>query len=144
MSDLDISGFVGIAESITTIESEAKDVRNLMVLESFNSLSRESPVDTGWFRANWIFSGAESAKGKAAAVGGLDVPDKPGHASVGAAQSQSTGVNLDKVPMKGEVWLWNNATYAEFLNDRGGKSKWQPGNFQATIERVVREIGGSG
>lgn len=97
------------------------------------NLQEDTPVDTGWARANWIpqigapFSGTAGSREQAEA-GQLDTATQ----QVGIAKV-ATGYRLGP-----PIFVTNNVPYIERLNE--GSSSQAPAAFvQAAIFRAVRD-----
>lgn len=94
----------------------------------------KSPVDTGRFRANWVF-------GKYFPQGTVSALDPSGAATIAKIAGQVTGVKAG-----GEIWLVNNLPYAGKLEY--GHSQQAPygmvrttlANIPAAIEQYIRGL----
>lgn len=97
------------------------------------NLQEDTPVDTGWARANWIpeigtpFEGTAGTR-EAAEAGNVDVATQ----QFGIARI-ATGYKLGP-----PIYITNNVPYIETLNE--GSSSQAPAAFvQAAILRAVRD-----
>lgn len=105
---------------------------------SFNvtaNLIEDTPVDTGWARANWVPSIGVSYDSPAVA------PSDPGQVSGQAAAQQAAVAGLTGYKLRrGRVFISNNVPYIRRLND--GSSKQAPRGFvQAAIRRGIAQTG---
>lgn len=102
-----------------------------IVLDATANLVEDTPVDTGWARANWVPRIADTFKGTAGQRGAVDAgPQQAGVAEV------ATSYKLEQGP----VTITNNVPYIMRLN--AGSSKQAPTGFvQAGILRAVQGAG---
>lgn len=122
-----------IRRTIGQIDKAGERVVKRLATSVNAELIKATPVDTGWARANWIFSIGQPIAGPAGA------PGKVGP----ARQAQSSGVARVLVYKlnQGVIWLSNNVPYIQVLN--AGHSKQAPAGFiEAAIDRGVRKIQG--
>lgn len=97
-----------------------------LVLDLHESLVLNTPVDTGWARANWVPTiGIPYEGGKA--------PNQTpqGVALARAQQEQALAGILSYRIAEGVIWLSNNVPYIEFLNE--GSSQQAPAGFVQTV-----------
>ena len=104
-----------------------------LTLDIHGRLVRDTPVDTGWARANWV---PRTGRPIGEAVG------SPGSAGVAAAQAAAnTGLSdvLSYNFSKGRVFVTNNVPYIEALND-GSSPQTAAGFVQKAIREAVRAV----
>ena len=101
-----------------------------IVLDATANLQEDTPIDTGWARANWIPSIGAPPTGPAGSptdVGAARSAQQAGVASI------AVGYSLDQ----GNVTISNNVPYIRRLNE--GSSSQAPSMFvQAAIARAVQ------
>jgi len=101
-----------------------------IVLNAVANLTEDTPLDTGWARANWIPS-------ITAPVDGVDGSRES--ISTSKKESGTAKVATSYVLENGPVWISNNVPYILRLNE--GTSKQAPAGFvEAAIFRAVRPI----
>lgn len=134
--DPQIRVIVGELEGVTS------RVIKKLTLDATANLIEDTPVDTGWARANWVPSiGLPIVEGADASTR----EERQGGVSSRRAQQQTkvaevaTGYTLDR----GSVFISNGVPYLVQLNE--GTSKQAPAAFvQAAIARAVRSLGRGG
>jgi hypothetical protein len=112
-----------IFKSIVSVTS--KEARG-MALDIHKGLVEQTPVDTGWARANWIPSVSRPVNKPAGSPENVDV-------ATSAAESgavEVAGWTLDKGP----IFISNNVPYISPLNN--GSSSQAPAGF---VEKTVQE-----
>lgn len=119
-----------------------------IVLDATANLIEDTPVDTGWARANWIPSigspptrpaGARlgrDARGRFTSIGDPDVGAARAAQQVGIA-TIATGYTLEQ----GNVSITNNVPYIRFLNE-GSSSQAPPMFVQMAIARALQAANG--
>lgn len=112
-----------------------KVVRRL-ILDATSNLIEDTPVDTGWARANWV-----------PAIGTPDL--RPRTANADVAMVPGASVQQQSALAQAATWKWgqgsafisNNVPYIGRLND--GSSTQAPAGFvQAAIDRAVHNLRG--
>lgn len=109
------------------IDKEIGDITRSVVLTTLQELLDTSPVDTGWFRANWIpsiGSGVTGAEGSREAV------------STAAQIAGRSAVLRYRKPSQGPITMANHVPYGVHLN--AGSSAQAPAQFvEAAIEKSI-------
>ncbi len=130
---------MGFAEDIQAFADKTEERMNLAVrkiaLELFSRVILKTPADTGRARANW-----QVAIGSVPA-GTLELEDKPGTATISAADAAASGLRAGDV-----IYLANNLPYIQRLED--GYSGQAPAGmvgltvqeFQQIADRVGLEL----
>lgn len=126
--DLEISRFI---ERACGNIDEAMRTAAVLVAQGVVSTS---PVDTGRFRANWVF-------GRSLPQGTVDATDISGAATIAKIAGQVTSLKAG-----GEVWIVNNLPYAGKLEY--GSSQQAPSgvvritlaNLPAALEQYIRGL----
>lgn len=122
-----------IRRTIRDIEKTGERQMKRLATSVNAELIKATPVDTGWARANWIFSIGQPIDDVAGA------PGKVGPAA--SAQSAGIGRVLVYKLHQGVIWLSNNVPYIQVLN--AGHSKQAPAGFiEDAIDRGVRKVQG--
>ena len=127
---------VGNRKQVTAIgrdlERFVERVTVKITLDVTANLIEDTPVDTGWARANWVPSVGKPSRRPAQLFSG-----RTPSASVQAAaakqslgQAQALGYKLDR----GRVFVNNNVNYITRLND--GYSRQAPAGF---VQRAIRK-----
>ena len=112
-------------------EFTERQVRKV-TLDLTAELVRETPVDTGWARNNWV---PRVGRPETEPVGAPGNPG-PGAAARSAGEAQVLGYRLGQ----GSVFVTNNVPYIEALND--GHSPQAPAGWvQRAIRRVLSAVG---
>lgn len=114
-----------IREFNRKLQNEVK----IIALDINEGLIDETPVDTGWARANWVPSIGTPFEGP---VGDRDSFDT-GEQEMGMAEVASQYQLSD-----GPVFITNNVPYIESLN-QGHSAKAPAGFIEAIIDRVVED-----
>lgn len=105
-----------------------------IVLDATANLIEDTPVDTGWARANWIPSIGTPPSGPAGSR--ANIMNARGTQQQGIA-AIAIGYTLEK----GNVSITNNVPYIRFLNE--GSSSQAPAMFvQSAIARALRSASG--
>jgi len=100
-----------------------------ITLELHAELVEHTPVDTGWARANWVPKvGGQPPQNAVGSPGAGGVP-----AAQGASQAGISSVLAYRLP-RGRVYVTNNVSYIEALND--GHSSQEPAGF---VQRALRK-----
>ena len=123
---------VQIEAVIRGLERVTERVVTKLTIDLHRGLTKATPVDTGFARANWV---PRIGAAQRDVVGSAE--DRGG---IGAARRDSTSglaqVLSYKLP-QGQVFVTNNVFYIRYLND--GHSPQAPAGFvQIEIEKVVR------
>ncbi|QIG59208.1 putative tail protein [Escherichia phage vB_EcoS_XY1] len=119
---LDVSKFVEKAKK------NPEKVMRQVSIKLFSAIIKESPVDTGRFRMNWMASGGTPASGVA------DATDKSGNIAIGNATSF-----VLKAADWHEFTLTNNLPYAQRL-EYGWSQQAPQGMVRTNVSRFQRLI----
>ena len=118
---------------IGAFEDFAEKIIKDITLEATANLIEDTPVDTGWARANWIPSITTPVEEN---LTGVD--PEPGQVA-GAKGKQSNGIAQVATRYRiksGAVFITNNVPYVPRLND--GSSVQAPSGFvQAAIRKAI-------
>ena len=115
---------------------QVKQLQNA-ALEVQAELKERSPVDLGWFRANWDIAVNEKEKG--------ELPSRPEadlRAKVSKTDKRPTGDIVGLMTMKKPVpvWISNRVPYAEKLA-RGHSKQASAGWVRRAIKRALMKVG---
>lgn len=112
------------------IINQAENIVKRLTLDVTSNLIVDTPVDTGWARANWVPSIGNSVNVPAGTRESVTVGDQQaGIATVAVTYTLS----------QGRVFITNNVPYIETLNE--GSSRQAPAMFvQRAIQRGVRSL----
>jgi hypothetical protein len=106
------------------IPDKAILMQKKIVLEALRRLVMKTPVDTGHARMNWQVTIGKPANGE------IEGYDKEGKKTIARGLAAIKDLSAYKV-----VWISNNVTYIEFLED--GSSKQAPeGMLAVTVEEL--------
>nr|DAK06939.1 MAG TPA: tail component [Caudoviricetes sp.] len=119
---LDVSKFVEKAKK------NPEKVMRQVSIKLFSAIIKESPVDTGRFRMNWMASGGTPASGVA------DATDKSGNIAIGNATSF-----VLKAADWHEFTLTNNLPYAQRL-EYGWSQQAPQGMVRTNVSRFQQLI----
>ncbi len=121
----------GINRTVTLgIERPAERTIKRLAFEVHGELIRNTPVDTGWARANWLVSLGRPINETAGSR------DSVSTVAQGAGQARLLVYRLGQ-----DIWISNNVPYIQALNE--GHSKQAPeGWVEAAIETAIRKIVG--
>lgn len=104
-------------------------------------LAEETPVDTGWARANWVPNIGSPFTGNSE-----NLSDEARRAGVGAQAAAQSAAQAQLISYKlgqGSVFITNNVPYIVPLNE--GSSQRAPAGFvQIAIESGIRSLRGLG
>lgn len=129
-----VKGWSGVtpAQWVDKTEKKMDLLVRKVALEMFSKVIMRSPVDTGRFRANWIVGIGSLPPGT------LELNDKSGTATIGAATAKAAGVQAGDT-----IALVNNLPYSQRLED--GYSSQAPGGMVGLtvqeFQRIVRKVG---
>ena len=131
---------VGNRKQVTAIVSDlngltARSVSKITLAVTFN-LVEDTPVDTGWARANWVPSVGKRSRRPAQSF-----PGRTPEASVQAAAAVQAAGQVEALGYKlenGRAFVTNNVHYIRRLND--GYSRQAPRGFvQIAIRKAVTQ-----
>lgn len=118
---------------IQALEETAEKVVIRLGLNITANLIEDTPVDTGWARANWVPAiGASRRSPAASQPTGAMVQTQAAQQAAGQA-----GLLSYKLP-QGTVFISNNVPYINRLND-GSSTQAPTGFVQAAIRRGVQQ-----
>lgn len=123
---------------IDDLEGFSSKLVTRLMLDLRANVIEETPVDTGWARANWLF-GVGSQPEDPGSVGGKD--REALLARVAGRRAAAAGTEIDVISYSiadGSVWLSNFVPYIVVLNE-GHSSQAEPGWVQASIQKAIIE-----
>lgn len=108
----------------------AKAMRDL-VINTTAALQEETPVDTGFARANWVPNIGQPYRGEPSTTGAAASAQQAGLAQVAGLTSADR-----------PAYISNNTAYIQRLNE-GHSPQAPPGFIEAIVEREVNALSGS-
>lgn len=129
-----------VSETERVLNVFERAVEQVIVRLSVNTtaeLIEETPVDTGWARANWVPSIGAAFEGNAGELN--EEERRAAVAGQTGSQETSTAALLGYQIRRGQVFISNNVPYILALND--GSSAQAPSGFvQASIQRGISSL----
>ena len=120
--------------AIDNLEDFIEGAMQRLTLNATSNFIEDTPVDTGWARANWVPNIGQAFNGTA----GSREAAESGSVSLSEQQGGIANVTIRYRLQSGPIYISNNVPYITQLNE--GTSAQAPAGFvQAGIQRGIRQ-----
>lgn len=117
---------------LVQLDEFIEDIMKDITLEATANFIQDTPVDTGWARANWVPNIGAEGEGTA----GTREQAEAGNVMTADQQQGIAAVATQYTIISGPIYITNNVPYINRLNE--GSSNQAPAGFvQAGINRAI-------